>query len=79
MSTYTVPDQITMDGFTFHDAEPHPTARYTIAGILANSLNDGMVQIVQHITPAAAVRLPARLRPRPGCPGWACPARAPAC
>jgi cell division protein FtsI (penicillin-binding protein 3) len=51
MSTYTVPWQINVDGFAFHDAEEHPTARYTIAGILANSLNDGMVQIVQKITP----------------------------
>ena len=51
MSTYTVPDQIVVHGFTFHDAEPHPTARYTIAGILANSLNDGMVQLVQKVTP----------------------------
>ena len=51
MSTYTVPDQIVVHGFTFHDAEPHPTARYTIAGILANSLNDGLVQLVQKVTP----------------------------
>ncbi len=51
MSTYTVPDQIVVHGFTFHDAEPHPTARYTVAGILANSLNDGMVQLVQKVTP----------------------------
>jgi len=51
MSTYTVPDQIVVDGFTFHDGEYHPTARYTIAGILANSLNDGMVQVVQHVSP----------------------------
>jgi cell division protein FtsI (penicillin-binding protein 3) len=51
LSTYTVPWQINVHGFSFHDAEEHPTARYTIAGILANSLNDGMVQIVQHITP----------------------------
>jgi cell division protein FtsI (penicillin-binding protein 3) len=50
-STYTVPAEITVDGFHFHDAEPHATAKYTISGILANSLNDGMVQIVQHITP----------------------------
>jgi cell division protein FtsI (penicillin-binding protein 3) len=50
-STYTVPAQITVDGFHFRDAEPHATAKYTISGILANSLNDGMVQIVQHITP----------------------------
>jgi cell division protein FtsI (penicillin-binding protein 3) len=51
MSTYTVPDQIVVDGFSFHDGETHPTQRYTIAGILANSLNDGMVQVVQHVSP----------------------------
>jgi cell division protein FtsI (penicillin-binding protein 3) len=51
MSAYTVPDQIPVDGFAFHDGEYHPTARYTIAGILANSLNDGMVQVVQHVSP----------------------------
>jgi cell division protein FtsI (penicillin-binding protein 3) len=51
MSTYTVPAQINVHGFSFHDAEPHATARYTIAGILADSLNDGMVQLVQKITP----------------------------
>jgi cell division protein FtsI (penicillin-binding protein 3) len=51
MSTYTVPDQIVVDRFAFHDGEYHPTARYTIAGILANSLNDGMVQVVQHVSP----------------------------
>jgi len=51
MSTYVVPDQINVHGFSFHDAEPHPTTRFTVAGILANSLNDGMVQLVQRITP----------------------------
>jgi cell division protein FtsI (penicillin-binding protein 3) len=52
MSPYTIPPQITIDGkYTFHDAEAHPTERYTIAGILANSSNVGMVQVVQHITP----------------------------
>jgi cell division protein FtsI (penicillin-binding protein 3) len=52
MSVYTIPPEITIDGqFTFHDAEWHPTVRYTIAGILANSSNVGMVQVVQHITP----------------------------
>jgi cell division protein FtsI (penicillin-binding protein 3) len=51
MTTYTVPDQIAVDGFSFHDGESHPTQRYTIAGILANSLNDGMVQVVQHVSP----------------------------
>ena len=51
MSTYTVPDSIVVDGYTFHDGEYHPTAKYTIAGIIANSLNDGMVQVVQHVSP----------------------------
>ena len=52
MSVYRVPDTITIDGFPFHDAEFHPTVNYTIAGILANSSNDGMVQVVQHVSPA---------------------------
>ena len=51
MTSYTVPDQIVVDGFSFHDGETHPTQRYTVAGILANSLNDGMVQMVQHVSP----------------------------
>jgi cell division protein FtsI (penicillin-binding protein 3) len=52
LSAYTVPYEITIDHrYTFHDAERHPTARYTIAGIVAHSLNVGMVQVAQHITP----------------------------
>jgi cell division protein FtsI (penicillin-binding protein 3) len=58
LSTYTVPDQITIDdkysgdnAYSFQDAEAHPTEHYTIAGILANSSNVGMVQVVQHVTP----------------------------
>ena len=51
MSAYTVPDQIVVDGFSFHDAEYHPTERYTIAGIIAHSINVGMVQVVQHVSP----------------------------
>ena len=51
MSTYMVPDNIVVDGFPFHDAEGHPTARYTIAGILAYSSNVGMVQVVHNVTP----------------------------
>ncbi|MGD0686903.1 MAG: penicillin-binding protein 2 [Streptosporangiaceae bacterium] len=52
MSAYTVPDHIVIDGFPFQDAEIHPTLRYTIAGILANSSNVGMVQVVQHVSPS---------------------------
>jgi cell division protein FtsI (penicillin-binding protein 3) len=55
MNTYTIPYQIQIPvdnvSYTFHDAEPHPTVRYTVAGILAHSSNVGMVQVVQHITP----------------------------
>jgi cell division protein FtsI (penicillin-binding protein 3) len=52
MSAYTIPYQIEMDGqYIFHDAEWHPTVRYTVAGILAHSSNVGMVQVVTHITP----------------------------
>jgi cell division protein FtsI (penicillin-binding protein 3) len=51
MSPYTVPDQIVVDGYPFHDAEYHPTERLTIAGILAMSSNVGMVQVVQHVSP----------------------------
>ena len=50
-STYTVPDGIDEGGYTFHDAEYHPVERWTIAGILANSSNDGMVQVVRHVPP----------------------------
>ena len=50
-STYTVPDAITEDGYPFRDAEYHPVERWTIAGILANSSNDGMVQVVRHVSP----------------------------
>jgi len=51
MSAYTVPDQIMIHGFSFHDAEYHPTERWTIAGIIAHSSNVGMVQVAQHVTP----------------------------
>jgi cell division protein FtsI (penicillin-binding protein 3) len=50
-STYTVPDAINIGDFTFHDAEYHPVERWTIAGILAHSSNDGMVQVVGHVPP----------------------------
>ncbi len=51
MSPYTVPYSINVHGFPFHDAEMHPTERLTVAGILANSSNVGMVQVVQHVSP----------------------------
>jgi len=51
LSSYRVPDHFWFRGFPFHDAEYHPTLRYTIAGIIAHSLNDGMVQVAAHVTP----------------------------
>jgi cell division protein FtsI (penicillin-binding protein 3) len=51
MSAYTVPDQILFHGYSFHDAEYHPTERWTIAGIIAHSSNVGMVQVAQHVSP----------------------------
>jgi cell division protein FtsI (penicillin-binding protein 3) len=51
MSAYTVPESINIDGYSFHDAEYHPTEKWTIAGIIAHSSNVGMVQVTQHISP----------------------------
>ena len=56
MTPYTVPEQIVVDGFPFHDADPHPTERLTLAGILAHSSNVGMVQVAKHVTPAEQYR-----------------------
>jgi cell division protein FtsI (penicillin-binding protein 3) len=50
-TSYVVPDAIFWHGAWYHDAEYHPTLRYTIAGIIAHSLNDGMVQVASHVTP----------------------------
>ena len=46
-SVFTVPDQITLDGSSFHDAEPHPTEQLTATQILAQSSNIGTSQIAQ--------------------------------
>jgi len=50
-SRYTIPYQITVDGFQFHDADVHPTQHLTLAGIVVHSSNVGMVQVVQHVSP----------------------------
>jgi len=55
-TSYHVPDHLFWHGAWYHDAESHPALRYTIAGILAHSLNDGMVQVADHITPAEQYR-----------------------
>jgi cell division protein FtsI (penicillin-binding protein 3) len=51
-SSFVVPDALKWHGAWYHDAEPHNTQRYTIAGIIAYSLNDGMIQVADHVTPA---------------------------
>jgi cell division protein FtsI (penicillin-binding protein 3) len=55
-SPYTVPYQITVDGFQFHDADSHPTEYLTLAGVLVHSSNVGMVQVVQHVSPQVQYR-----------------------
>jgi cell division protein FtsI (penicillin-binding protein 3) len=56
MTPYTVPQQIVIDGFQFHDADPHPTERLTLAGVLAHSSNVGMVQVAKHVRPQVQYR-----------------------
>jgi cell division protein FtsI (penicillin-binding protein 3) len=55
-SPYPIPYQITVDGFQFHDADPHPTEAFTLAGVLVHSSNVGMVQVVQHVSPQVQYR-----------------------
>jgi cell division protein FtsI (penicillin-binding protein 3) len=49
MSAYNIPYQIYRGGQWIHDAEWSPGERYTIAGIIANSSNIGMSQVVEHV------------------------------
>src|SRR5262249_1501905 len=51
LTSYTVPEQINVGGFNFHDAEWHPTERLTLAGVVAHSSNVGMVQVPQRAAP----------------------------
>jgi cell division protein FtsI (penicillin-binding protein 3) len=48
-SVFTVPDQIRLDGSTFHDAEPHPTETLSATQILALSSNIGTSEIAQGV------------------------------
>ena len=48
-SVFTVPDQIHLDGSTFHDAEPHPTEALTATQILSQSSNIGTSEIAQGV------------------------------
>ncbi len=42
---FTVPDQVTVGGATFHDAESHPTESLAVSDILAQSSNIGTYEI----------------------------------
>jgi cell division protein FtsI (penicillin-binding protein 3) len=42
---FSVPDQITLDGSVFHDADPHPTEELSATQILAQSSNIGTSEI----------------------------------
>jgi cell division protein FtsI (penicillin-binding protein 3) len=48
-SVFTVPDQISLDGSIFHDADPHPTEKLTATQILAQSSNIGTSEIAQEL------------------------------
>jgi cell division protein FtsI (penicillin-binding protein 3) len=56
-TSFVVPEAIKWKGAWYHDAEPHKTQRYTIAGIIAHSLNDGMIQVAQHVRPQDQYRM----------------------
>jgi len=56
-TSFVVPDAIKWHGAWYHDAETHKTQRYTIAGILAHSLNDGMIQVADHVSPQRQYRM----------------------
>jgi cell division protein FtsI (penicillin-binding protein 3) len=49
MTPYNIPYQIYRGGQWIHDAEWSPGERYTVAGIIANSSNIGMSQVVQSV------------------------------
>lgn len=51
MSAYDIPYQIFEGGQSIQDAEWHAGERYTIAGIIANSSNVGMSEVVKHVPP----------------------------
>ena len=47
---FTVPDHATFEGQDFKDASDHGTQRWTLAGILANSSNIGMIMAADQYT-----------------------------
>jgi cell division protein FtsI (penicillin-binding protein 3) len=51
MSAYYIPSVIYRGGQSITDSEPDGGSRYTIAGIIANSSNVGMSEVVSHVPP----------------------------
>lgn len=47
---FTVPYEYTSEGQKFHDVVYHPDKRWTLAGILQNSSNSGMVMAAEKLT-----------------------------
>jgi len=48
-TVFQVPDQISLDGSTFHDAEPHPVEQLTATQVLAQSSNIGTSEIASDL------------------------------
>ena len=46
---FTIPNTYSVAGTTFHDAENHPTERWSVTDILVNSSNIGTIQIAQKL------------------------------
>jgi cell division protein FtsI (penicillin-binding protein 3) len=46
---FTIPNTFDVAGTTFHDAENHPTERWSVTDILVNSSNIGTIQIAQKL------------------------------
>ena len=46
---FTIPNTLSVAGTTFHDAENHPTERWSVTDILVNSSNIGTIQIAQKL------------------------------
>lgn len=46
---FTIPNTYGVAGSTFHDAENHPTERWSVTDILVNSSNIGTIQIAQRL------------------------------
>ena len=50
-SVFTVPYQLERADQKFKDSHPHPTEKYTTAGILADSSNTGTIQVGEKLSP----------------------------